>query len=165
MHYISARAWFSPCGQYRYCLQRRWSHDQGSVLFIGLNPSTADHRHDDATIRRCVRFARDWGYAAMEIVNLFAYRATYPTDLKQSPEPIGSRNDRWIARTMSRCDLAIACWGNDGDFLQRGAAIRSKYAGLSCLRVNGTGQPAHPLYLKAELLPIPLQTCSPQESD
>jgi hypothetical protein len=162
VNYLSARAWFSPCRQYRYCLHRRWAHDLGSVLFIGLNPSTADQRQDDPTIRRCVGFARAWGYGAMEIVNLCAYRATYPTDLKQAAEPIGRLNDRWIKRAIGRCDLAIACWGNDGDFLQRGATVRKRYSALHCLNLNRSGHPSHPLYLKAELLPIPLQTFSAQ---
>ena len=92
----------------------------------------------------------------MEIVNLFGLRTTYPTDLKQSADPIGRNNDRWIATAFGRSDLTVACWGNDGAFMQRDQQIMQKYKGLSCLKVNQTRQPAHPLYLKADLLPTPL---------
>lgn len=157
MQYVSQKARFSRCRRYRYSLERQWSTANGRVLFIGLNPSTADHKKDDPTIRRCVAFARAWGFGAMEIVDLFAYRATYPTDLKRSSDPVGRNNDCWIRQGIQRCDLAIACWGNDGKFMQRGHVIASKFHDLQCLRMNQSRQPAHPLYLKADLKPIPLQ--------
>ncbi len=156
LQYISQKARFSRCGRYRYSLRRRWSTGGGTVLFIGLNPSTADQQRDDPTIRRCVAFANFWGFNAMEIVNLFAFRATYPSDLKKSIDPIGHDNDRWINTAFGRSDLAVACWGNEGVFMDRGHQIMRKYAGLSCLKLNQTHQPAHPLYLKADLLPTPL---------
>lgn len=156
MQYVSQKARFSRCRRYRYSLERRWANGDGKVLFIGLNPSTADQRQDDPTIRRCVGFAKSWGYAAMEIVNLFAFRATYPNDLKRAADPIGPANDRWIRTAIENCDLKIACWGSAGQFKQRGQIIRQTYSGLKCLRLNQSQQPAHPLYLKADLTPIPL---------
>lgn len=156
LQYVSQKARFSRCRRYRYSLQRCWGTGAGTVLFIGLNPSTADQQRDDPTIRRCVAFAQSWGFSAMEIVNLFAFRSTYPSDLKRSADPVGRHNDRWIATAFSRSDLTVACWGNDGAFMQRGQQIMRKYTGLSCLKLNQTCQPAHPLYLKADLLPTPL---------
>ena len=69
----------SPCGRYRYSLWRKWGPG-ATCMFVGLNPSTADETADDPTIRRCMAFARDWGYGALCMANLFAYRATDPAD-------------------------------------------------------------------------------------
>ena len=156
LQYESQNARFSRCRRYRYSLERRWQEGQGRVLFIGLNPSTADHRRDDPTIRRCVNFARDWGFATMEVVNLFAFRATYPSDLKAADDPIGSRNDYWIRRTHRQADLTIACWGNDGLFMDRANAVLTMLSDLHCLQVNQSSQPAHPLYQRADRKPQPL---------
>jgi hypothetical protein len=154
--YISQNARLSRCTLYRYSLERCWAGGKGRALFIGLNPSTADHRKDDPTIRRCVGFAKSWGFEAMEIVNLFAFRATYPTDLKQALKPIGPANNSWISKAIGRSDLAIACWGNDGDFLNRDKYLLKRYPNLHCLKINSSQQPAHPLYLKANLNPFPM---------
>ena len=156
MQYVSQKARFSRCRHYRYSLQRQWHGGRGRVLFIGLNPSTADHRRDDPTIRRCVGFARDWGFAALEVVNLFAFRATYPQDLKAAADPVGPHNDRWLRRCHRRADLTVACWGNDGAFRERAGAVLAALDDLYCLRLNRSRQPAHPLYLPAHLEPRPL---------
>lgn len=156
MEYISQKARFSRCRRYRYSLHRRWHSGRGTVLFIGLNPSTADHRHDDPTIRRCVGFARDWGFAAVEVVNLFAYRATYPVDLKAALDPIGPENDRVIRQRHRAAGLTVACWGNDGEFLDRARVVRERLEDLHCLKMNSSDQPAHPLYQRASLQPVPM---------
>lgn len=156
MQYVSQKARFSRCRSYRYSLERSWVGGNGRALFIGLNPSTADHRKDDPTIRRCVGFAKSWGYEAMEIVNLFAYRATYPCDLKQADDPIGPANNRWLSKAIGRSDVTICCWGNDGDFLGRSQVITQRYPNLKCLKINSTHHPAHPLYLRRNLTPIPM---------
>jgi hypothetical protein len=127
------------------------------VVFIALNPSTADHQQDDPTIRRCVGFAKHWGYQSMVIVNLFAYRATQPADLKAASNPIGPRNDYWLRTMVASADLTIACWGNHGSFLARDKTVLKRFPGLHCIVQNKSLHPAHPLYLKASLTPIPLQ--------
>ena len=86
---------FSRCRRYRYALWRRWAPGDDYGLLVGLNPSTADHRRDDPTIRRCIGFARDWGYSGLCVANLFAFRATYPRDLFAADDPVGPRNDAW----------------------------------------------------------------------
>ena len=84
---------FSACGTYRYALRRIWLPAAPQVLFIGLNPSTADEKSDDPTIRRCLGFARSWGYGGLIVANLFAYRATAPSALREARDPIGPLND------------------------------------------------------------------------
>ena len=89
-------AHFSTCRRYRYRLWRIWDENKPFVLFICLNPSTADENEDDPTIRRCVRFARDWDYGGMVMVNLFAFRATDPSELYNADEQIGQNNSKEI---------------------------------------------------------------------
>lgn len=93
----------------------------------------------------------------MTIVNLFAYRATIPEDMKTAPDPVGPRNDFWLKKTIESADLAIACWGNHGDFQSRDKAILNAFTNLHCIVQNKSLQPAHPLYLKANLKPVRLQ--------
>ena len=162
MQYLSQNAHFSRCRTYRYSLDRCWQGGSGKVLFIGLNPSTADHRRDDPTIRRCIGFAKSWGFHGLEVVNLFAFRATYPADLKRADEPIGPANDRWLRNAGNNADLKIAGWGSDGNYLDRAKRVRQLVSDLSCIKLNLSRQPAHPLYLRADLLPIPLADSSPR---
>ena len=85
---------FSLDRVYRYRLWRFWDKRKGIVLFIGLNPSTADEKVNDPTIRRCIGYAMDWGYGGMLMGNIFAYRNTYPETLKIcGVDPIGIEND------------------------------------------------------------------------
>jgi hypothetical protein len=150
----SSGANFSRCRQFRYTLWRRWDDSRPLVMMIGLNPSTADARRNDPTIRRCIGFAESWGHGGLIMTNLFAFRATYPTDLKAAADPVGPRNDWWIRRAAAQADRIVALWGNDGSWLNRSARIQGMLAGrLQCLRLNAGGQPAHPLYLPKVLVP------------
>ena len=153
MEYQTKKARFSLCKEYRYTLERSWSTGTGAVLFIGLNPSTADCRKDDPTIRRCVKFAVDWGFNKLIVTNIFAYRTTYPEDLKQKQEPVGSQNDVWIKRSYGAAQLAVACWGDHGSYLNRGTQIKEYFPRLYFLKMNRSEQPAHPLYLRATVTP------------
>jgi len=87
---------FSPCDRYRYVLWRTWKPHIPSVVFIGLNPSTADAQRNDPTIRRCIGFAQTWGYGGIIIANLFSYRATQPNTLRQVSDPVGPDTDQWL---------------------------------------------------------------------
>ena len=83
----------SECRKYRYALWRTWDETKPHVMIIGLNPSTADETKDDPTITRCINFAKSWGYGGVCMANLFAYRATEPTVMKGSTDPVGTEND------------------------------------------------------------------------
>lgn len=146
---------FSRCRRYRYALWRHWDEDLPGVMFLALNPSTADHRRDDPTIRRCIGYARDWGFGSLCVANLFAWRATRPEDLKATPDPVGPRNDDWLRRLSGQVELVVAGWGNHGTFMDRAAQVREKMPLLHYLRLNGSGEPAHPLYLPKSLKPRP----------
>ena len=93
---MHAQAAFSRCGRYRWWLGRRWRDDAPTLLFLGLNPSRADGRRDDPTLRRLIGFADGWGYGAIEVLNLFAWISADPAELRRAAEPVGQRTDAWI---------------------------------------------------------------------
>ena len=151
MSFINKTASFSSCRKYRYSLSRIWDKQKKFVLFIGLNPSTADEKVDDPTIRRCVNYAKKWGYGGFIMVNLFAYRATLPSNLKKVKYPVGRDNDKYIVKLSKKADITVAAWGNNGNLYNRDKHVLSLVPNLMCLKVNKSGQPAHPLYLKKDL--------------
>lgn len=172
---------FSSDRCYRYTLWREWQHpprpmcgdcelskddkcvNDGTpcdptayVMFIGLNPSTADETKDDPTIRRCKAFAQAWGFGAMCMTNLFAWRDTDPNVMKKVSKPIGEDNDKWLAEIASHAGIIIAAWGKHGKHMYRANAVKLLIPTLHCLRKNKDGSPEHPLYLPGDLKPIPL---------
>ena len=145
---------FSPCRTYRYALSRVWASDKPYALFIGLNPSTADETLDDPTIRRCISFASDWGYGGLVMANLFAYRATEPSQMKGATDPVGVANDEWLMELAKYAGVVVAAWGNHGAFLRRSSHIRALLSELHYLQLNQSGEPTHPLYLNSTLTPL-----------
>lgn len=146
----------SDCRTYRYELWRTWDESKPYAMFIGLNPSTADETEDDPTIRRCINFAKSWGYGGLCMANLFAYRATQPEDMKKASDPIGDKNDETLILLAENAGVIVGAWGNDGVFLNRSEDVRALIPEINVLKVNKSGEPAHPLYLKSTLTPIKL---------
>lgn len=148
---------FSPCRRYRYELWRRWDESKPYAMFVGLNPSTADEVDDDPTIRRCIRFARDWGFGALCMTNLFALRATDPKVMLAHSEPEGPENDQTLLRAAYAAGIVIAAWGAHGGHRERDQwaqwAMLNK---LHHLGLTKDGKPRHPLYLRADTRPQPL---------
>ena len=151
---IDSDAVFSPFRKHRYSLWRTWDRKLPKVLFIGLNPSTADEIQDDPTIRRCIRYARDWGYGGYIMGNIFAYRSTDPAKLRIVKDPIGKKNNYWLKKLYNEAEITIAAWGNHGNYLNRGEDVANLFKKLYCLKKTKLGQPSHPLYLPAKLKPI-----------
>lgn len=183
MTYIDKGAHISKCGRYRYLLWREWrgTHDPKnwnwwdyedgkgdpvgqpkSCVFVMLNPSTADGNVDDPTIRRCVAFAKAWKYERLEVVNLFAYRATKPQELlglHHSADPVGVDNQDHIERHTGRASagIVIAAWGHHGAHLQQDETVRGWISRpLHALGFTAQGHPRHPLYMPASASPVRL---------
>lgn len=149
-------AHFSRDRRYRYRLWRRWDPSLPIVAFCMLNPSTADESTDDPTIRRCIGFARSWGYGGLEVVNLFALRATDPRELRLARDPIGCLNDAYVLDAAARSAAIVIAWGAHGVFRARGAAaleLLSPRAQLLALGWTKAGEPRHPLYLRRDVRP------------
>ncbi len=156
---MTRSAEFSPCRRYRYALWRDWGDmldtwQDGYVMFVGLNPSTADETHDDATIRRCIGFVRSWGYRRLCMTNLFAYRATKRPDMRAQEDPIGPQNDETLVRLAKDARIIVAAWGTDGAHRGRDAAVRQLLPRLHYLHLTKDGHPGHPLYLPATATPV-----------
>jgi hypothetical protein len=150
---MKTTAEFSPCRRYRFALWRRW--DSGpQVLFVMLNPSSADETTDDPTIRRCIGFARAWGFGSLAVGNLFAFRTPKPGVLRTCVEPIGVCNDDWLIRLHEESALTIAAWGNPGCFLDRSSSVTSVLSDLHVLRLTKLGEPGHPLYMPRDVVPL-----------
>ncbi len=147
-------AYISHDGRYRYTLSRIWDETKPLVMFIGLNPSTADEYTDDNTIKRCCNFALSWGYGGILVGNLFAYRSTNPNNLFMVEDPIGPENDTYLKKMSMSAALIVAVWGNSGCLQNRSHVVAKMFPEMKCLRKNKTGEPAHPLYLPADLKPI-----------
>ena len=123
-----------------------------------LNPSTADARDDDPTVRRCIAFARSWGFDAVQVVNLFALRATDPRRLRGHPRPIGRQNDRWILQAHRASALTVLAWGNHGALGARSQEVlellRAAGGALHILGLTSRAQPRHPLYVAGATVPL-----------
>ena len=103
---------FSSCGRYRYSLWRRWrGGKKGILLIVGLNPSTADGTNDDATLRRCIGFAKREEFSTLIICNLFALRSTQPERLFTASDPVGPDNDKWLRHCCLQSNRTLVAWG------------------------------------------------------
>lgn len=144
---------FSPDRVYRYSLWRKWDIDKPTIMFIGLNPSTANEYTDDPTIRRVVSFARSWGYGGVYMMNLFAFVTAYPGELKKVEDPIG-KNDYYLQVICTLCTQIVFAWGNFKEATDRAKYVVEKFPSAICLGTNKNGTPKHPLYISSETIPI-----------
>lgn len=149
--FIVRTADFSPCRTWRYTLRRTWDGGKPHVLFILLNPSTADEVQDDPTNRRGIGYAMDWGFGGVVFCNLFAVRTPEPKVMMQAENPVGPDNDAWIRMEISRAGKVVAAWGVHGVFRNRDMGVRAilKNHGVHFWHLGLTkqGHPKHILYL------------------
>lgn len=174
-------ATFSPDRVYRYTLIRDWRPDRSGepvrflsaqqvidtpieeikatslVHFICLNPSTATETVDDPTVRRCIGFARSWGYGGLVLTNLFAYRATNPKELARQRDPYGEDNDDAIMLAAETSAITVIAWGNHGTIAGRGDSVIAMLHDMDVRPYYFTktlkDQPCHPLYQPSYLRP------------
>lgn len=145
----------SKCNTYRYYLTRQWDNKLPFVNFIGLNPSTADASNDDPTIRKCIGYAKKWGYGGIIMTNLFAFRSPYPEALfAYTGDKVGKENDKFLIKGNNESAISIAAWGDNGVHDKRYKEVIGLIDNLHCLKLSKIGQPRHPLYLKGDLIPI-----------
>lgn len=168
---VVTSAVLSDNGLYRYRLSRTWG-DGERMAWVMLNPSTADASVDDPTIRRCMGFARREGYDGIEVVNLFAYRATEPSDVYDAAQAgidVEGPDNRlhWDAVLGDHgVGMVVAAWGaNIVAALLRSPLSEWYTGGWFCLGTTKSGAPRHPLYVKgaAEMCPyVSREVCAPE---
>lgn len=135
---------------HRLYLWRWWDSEKRWVMFIGLNPSTADELRDDPTIRRCIGFAKKWDFGGMFMCNVFTLVSTNPNKLNvESPIAMGTSLAMKVIR--ERCWMAIVAWGDlvtkvrsSEDRIER---IKYQLSPLHCFGLTKKGNPRHPLYM------------------
>ena len=152
-----AGAVFSKCRRWRYRLWRCWDDAKPVANFLMLNPRTADELQLDPSCTRARNYAERWGYGAVVITNIFGWRATDPAEMKAARDPVGRGNDAAIVKAAREAKLVVCAWGNHGLHLGRSrhvaGLLREAKVPLNFLRMNGQGEPAHPLYLPGNLKP------------
>jgi hypothetical protein len=150
---VTGAAEFSRCGTYRYTLQRTWDTQAPLLAFLMLNPSTADGTTDDPTLRACLRRAQGAGFGRLRVLNIFAFRATRPADLRHAADPVGPDNQTALrdGLDLKVGDRLVCAWGNGGRWLGRGAVVARQLRDgghkLHYLGLTALGEPRHPLYV------------------
>ncbi|MBX2824398.1 MAG: DUF1643 domain-containing protein [Gammaproteobacteria bacterium] len=143
---------FSRCKRYRYSLTRSWNPSLPKLMLVGLNPSRADARTDDPTIRRCIGLSDYWGYGSFTIVNLFSWCSPYPGDLRRQADPVGPGTNQAIRRTALQAEDIVLMWGNHGQHRDRADQVLQILQGYSlrCIGQTATGAPRHLLYARKD---------------
>lgn len=156
---MSGGAILSQCGTYRYTLERTWAPLMPplTMVYLLLNPSTADAMEDDPTIRRCIGFAQREGCTGLRVLNLFALRSKAPALLLTHSDPVGPENDTYIQKYMLNMHegcIWVAGWGVMGHrrIKERATTVIKMLGdrGIWCLGTNADGSPKHPLYLSCD---------------
>ena len=146
-----AEAIYSGCLKYRYSLRVKLEGDGLAVVFICLNPSTADHDKPDPTVTRCINRCNSIGASSFTMLNIFAYRATDPREMKKQADPVGLWNDKMIYLNALRAGMIVYAWGNHGEFKNRSESVRwlvgSMRDKIYYLKATKTGEFYHPLYV------------------
>ena len=150
---ITKTAVVSRDGRFRYRLGRRWGAGR-TLAFVMLNPSTADADNDDPTIRRCIAFAKLHGFDGIDVVNLYAYPATKPVDLKRAGYIVGAENDTHIREAARTAGAVCVAWGDNAAGLYRPYEVleilASEEVEPMVLDLTARGIPRHPLMLRAD---------------
>lgn len=149
-------ATFSTDRRYRYTLERWWDTEKPTLGWVMLNPSVGTGDRNDQTLRRCIGYAKDWGYGSFIVCNLFALRSQDPTNLYDAPDPVGPENDRHLRHLPRLVDKVVVAWGARGDYLDRDIEVCVNVledVDLYALDTTKEGFPCHPLRQPADLEP------------
>ena len=155
---IKSFATFSDCKKYRYTLFRLWDSSLPTILFIMMNPSTADENINDPTVAKCMRYARKWGYGGLYIGNVCAYRATDKMALLSISDPVGTINFSSVLNMATKADMIVIAHGQLPKGLQFHANnmcdyLRKNNLTLHVIKLSKNNIPCHPLFLSEQLIP------------
>ena len=155
--FVGSSACLSEDGTHRYQLERIWDEAKPIVMFVMLNPSTADWKENDPTIRRCLGFAKRWGFGGLLVGNLFSFRSTNPKELLEQEKLIIWMNIQHLKEMSERSKLIVYAWGNSS-IVKKLEKRFPDYKPLSeivgephYIELCQDGTPKHPLYLRSDL--------------
>lgn len=142
------KATISDCKNYRYKLSRIWDKNKPKIVFIGINPSTADDKEDDPTIRKLIAYSKAWGYGGFIIINLFAFRTAKVYDLLKIKHHFGPENENYL-RKYTGYKTVVVMWGAKANEINRYVAKRvlNMIENPMCFGKNADGSPKHPLFM------------------
>ncbi len=147
---VKSIAKYSDCEKYRYILTRTWNDKEKRVMFIGLNPSTANEIKNDPTVTRMINFSKKWGFGSITVCNLFAFRSTFPKYMKEEKDPIGIQNDELIKKELNNVELVVVAWGNHGKHKDRSAEVSKYLKEFHHFGFTKQNEPRHVLYLRSD---------------
>jgi hypothetical protein len=158
----SRESWavFSPCRRWRYRLVRVWDSDKPRLAWVILNGSDADEHRTDPTVRRCIGFARAWGYGGIDIANLYGLVSKNPGALAHHFDAVGPDNDAYLAAVCSQNDLTVLAWGPNAG-IHRAHAVAEMLRQLANRRGGSLAvfgwthgaQPLHPVLAPKDITP------------
>jgi hypothetical protein len=151
---VNRGASFSYCRKYRYALWRIWDETKPLVMFIGLNPSTANENENDPTIRSVQRISKANGYGGFYMMNCWAYVSTDPEKLRDHRwnELICEWNDNMLTTIKARCKDVVFAWGSFSIVSETGRdkELLEMFPNAKALFINKNGSPKHPLFCKSD---------------
>ena len=147
--FMTKGAHFNEDRKHRYALWRIWDESKPKIMFIGLNPSTASENQDDPTIRRVIRFAKDWGFGGVYMCNLFSFVTPYPSQLKICNDH--KENDWHLITCGNKCQEILCAWGSFKEAKERAQEVVKMMHNMTALQINKDGSPKHPLYVKSDI--------------
>jgi hypothetical protein len=154
-------ALFSDQRDYRYALWRIWDNTLPKVMFIGLNPSTANENENDPTIRRVVSFARSWGYGGVFMMNLFPFVTPYPDVLQLHSVLESDKNEVGLNSFSKKAERIVFAWGNFKEAQEMAKKVIEMFPDAYCLGVNKNRSPKHPLYIAGSTRPVKYSIYAP----
>lgn len=146
--------------KYRYQFTCEWNDGGRYVTFIMLNPSVGNQTQPDPTLRKCISYAKKWGYDGIKVANLFAYISTDPTALKDIDDPVGPENDHHILEMVRESEQVIVAWGQalpspiKTRRIQETLHLLREHDSYCLERTVRGNYPKHPLFLKGDLIPV-----------
>ena len=137
------RAEFSIDKKDRYSLKREWDESKNKILYIMLNPSLADDKNDDPTIRRLISFTKKFNYGGFLVGNIFTTITPNPKKIDRS-KGISDKNFEKLLKLINKVDQIVYAWGNS---IEEPQLLKELILSPKCFGKNLNGTPKHPLYL------------------
>lgn len=155
-------AHFSDCRNYRFILWRIWDTEKPAVMFIGLNPSTANENEDDPTIKKVIKIAANNGFGAVYMLNCFPYISTDPSIMAEfynttNHERENIINNRHLVDISKLCSEIVFAWGSFKVATAKGLFMNECFPNAKALHINKNGSPKHPLYCRDNQTLIPFK--------